>query len=318
MTESTLGVARAAPLPDRGLIGVGGVDARGFLQNLVTNDLRRLTPRRPLYALLLTPQGKFLHDFFVMELPDADADTAFALDCERHRRADLLRRLAFYKLRSEVVLADLTDRYAVHAAFGQGASAALGLTSEPAAQTAGGGVMFVDPRLSDLGARMVCPGGEDGSWPGLRRATLDEYREHRLSLGIADGSRDLVVERTFPLEAGLDDLNAIDFSKGCYVGQELTTRTRHRGTIRKRLLPVFVEGPLPRPGTAVTLEDRQIGEIRSGRGRRALAMLRLEVLEAFHRAGIDLTAGGSTIRPYRPAWMRSWGPFPAPIPSAAP
>jgi hypothetical protein len=117
---------------------------------------------------------------------------------------------------------------------------------------------------------------------------------------VPDGSRDLIVEKALLLESGFDELHGVDWQKGCYMGQELTARTKYRGLVRKRLFPVKVEGPLPAPGSVIERDGQEVGEIRSGTGDRALALLRLEAV----RAPEGLSSGTTRILPEVPAWMR--------------
>ena len=305
MTNATPAPRAYELLPARGVVAIAGGNAREFLQNLISNDVRRLAPNHALYALLLTPQGKFLHDFFLAELPDGY--TGILVDCEGNRRADLLRRLTLYRLNADILLRDLSERYAVAAAFGPGAAEAVGLADGVGSAAAfAGGVAFVDPRLAALGVRSIQPRAtlESGLLAaGFAPAEVGAWDRLRLSCGVPDGSRDLEIERAFPLEAGLDELNAIDYAKGCYVGQELTARTHYRGTVRKRLFPVTVYGPLPEPGTEVLLGQTSAGEIRSGRDGSAMAMLRLEDVARAQQDGLPFTAGGSTLRAIRPGWF---------------
>jgi folate-binding protein YgfZ len=286
-----------ALLADRGVLEIAGDDSRSFLQGLVSNDVSRVTPDRAIYAALLTAQGKYLHDFFIVEIGGA-----LYLDAEAARLADLKRRLALYKLRARVTLAESNDRYAVAVAFGQNALEALGLTPEcGVAVRFPGGIAYVDPRLIELGARLLLPrqaGVALLEGKGLAAVEASAYDRLRLSLGVPDGSRDLTVEKATLLESGFDELNGVDWQKGCYVGQELTARTKYRGLVKKRLVPLTVEGELPPSGSPVMLGDDEVGEMRSGRDGMALALLRLEAL------GKDkaLTASGARLTPHKPGW----------------
>lgn len=299
-----------AVLETRGVLAVGGDDRVAFLQGLVSNDVRAVAADRALYALLLTPQGKYLHDFIM-----ADAGDALLLDTEGPRAGDLLRRLKPYKLRSKVTFADLGGARIVAALFGADALARLELPAQPgAARPFAGGILFTDPRLPELGARAILPGGDaraasEAALEAAGFARLDEaaYDALRLELGVPDGSRDMEVEKAIALENNLDALNAISWDKGCYIGQELTARTRYRALIRKRLFPVTVDGPLPEPGTPVLLGEQTVGEMRGGRGSRALALLRIEDVE---RAAQDqnvnspvFRAGHSLVTATRPPWF---------------
>ncbi len=291
-------------LAERGVLAVSGPDARTFLQGLVSNDVLRVTPSMAVYAALLTAQGRYLHDFFIAEIAGA-----LCLDCEASRRDDLLRRLKLYKLRSKVTLEDLTQRFAVAAMPGSAAIMALGLGPEPgAAKEMLGGVAFVDPRLAAMGARAILPREPMAAaltGAGFTAGAPAEYDTLRLTLGLPDGSRDLVVEKSLLLESGFDELNGVDWKKGCYVGQELTARTKYRGLVKKRLLPVRIDGPIPAPGTEIKAGAEEAGEMRSANGALGLALLRLEQIDK------ELTAGSAKVKPARPDWLRLPEPEPA-------
>ncbi|MEQ8709368.1 MAG: folate-binding protein [Rhodospirillales bacterium] len=277
-------------LPDRGVLRIDGEDRVAFLQGLVSNDVSRVAADRAIYAALLTPQGKFLHDFFIAALGDS-----LLIECEGDRRDDLFRRLRMYRLRSKVELTDVTGELTVHVAFGDGAAGLAG--SSPVAGQAspdGDGIRFIDPRLADAGLRWILPAGAvpDTGNQSVTDATADDYDRWRLSLGLPDGSRDMLVEKATLLESGFEALNGVDFDKGCYMGQELTARTKYRGLVKKRLMRVQIDGDLPEPGTPVMAGDREVGEIRSGRGDLAMALLRLDALEAS-----EMTAGDVRISP---------------------
>jgi len=160
-------------------------------------------------------------------------------------------------------------------------------------EVAPGAVAASDPRLDEAGWRVLAPFAQAGS------GTIGDWDAHRLALGLPDGSRDLEADKTVLLEAGFDELAGVSWSKGCYMGQELTARTKYRGLIKRRLMPVAVEGDLPPPGTPVLRADGvEVGTLRSGQGAAALATLRLDSL------GAVLTCAGARLRPRPPAWMR--------------
>lgn len=281
-------------LDDRAVLAIGGPDRALFLQGLVSNDVSRVSGAHAVYAALLTPQGKYLHDFMLVE-----SGAALWLDGEAARLADLKRRLSVYRLRAKVTLDERPD-LAVAAVFG---GSVLALPAEPgAAQAFGDGVAFTDPRLAALGARVIAP--RDSLAAALRDAGAAEtgfadYDRLRLSLGVPDGSRDLVLDKSILLESGFDELNGVDWNKGCYIGQELTARTKYRGLIKKRLFPVRIDGPAPEPGAIITLAGREAGEMRSSRDGIGIALLRLEAL-----AEAPLLAGTAAIKPVTPPWMR--------------
>lgn len=272
-------------LPHRSVIAVGGADRAEFLQGLISNDTAKVGPGRAIWAALLTPQGRFLNDMFVVE----DAHGTFLVETERERAAALARKLKMYTLRSKVTVEDRSAGMEVAVVFGAEAEKVL-----PVA----GATAFVDPRLPELGARVLAPAGQAAALLKLPEAPLAGYEALRLRLGVPDGSRDLIVEKGLLLESGFDELHGVDWQKGCYMGQELTARTKYRGLIKRRLFPVKVEGPLPPSGTPVQRDGREVGEIRSGQGDRAIAMLQLEA------ASGALVAENARIIPERPAWMK--------------
>ncbi len=264
-----------AHLPHRGAVAVTGEDRVAFLQGLVSADMREAAPGRALWSALLTPQGRWLFEFFVL----SDGER-LVLECERARAGDLAQRLARFRLRARVALQDISEGLVVAAGWG-GAPMPAGLTAP-------------DPRVARAGWRGVFAAGS------VPAATVDwaAWDAHRLSLGLADGSRDLEADRTLLLEAWFDQQGGVSWTKGCYMGQELTARTRYRGLVKRRLVPVAVDGPLPEPGTAVVDGAAEVGTIRSGRGGRALAMLRTEAL-----AATTLRCGEAVLTPALLPWM---------------
>jgi folate-binding protein YgfZ len=283
-------------LEDRGILAVSGPDRRVFLQGLVSNDVEKLAAHRAVYAALLTAQGKYLHDFIMVEVGEA-----IWLDAEAARLGDLRRRLSRYRLRAKVEIAERPE-LAVAAMWGEGALAALGLAGEPGeTRSLDGGVALIDPRLARLGARAIVDRARlAGLGSELAHVDFAAWDRHRLALGVPDGSRDLVPDKSILLEAGFDELNGVDWEKGCYVGQELTARTKYRGLIKKRLFPVHIDGPAPMPGTMVTAEGRDAGEMRSARDGLGLALLRLEAAVNVR----PLRADEARILPSQPDWMR--------------
>ena len=287
-------------LEARGLLAAAGPDARAFLQGMVSNDMDKLSPERALWAAFLTPQGKFLHEFFLTLEPGADR---VLLDCEAARLDDLRGRLGRYKLRARIELEDASATYSVAAIFGDGALDALGLPAQAGCAAAfAGGLAYVDPRLPELGARAVLPKAGAAAaleGAGFAPGSFVHYDRLRIALGVPDGSRDLEVERSPLLENGFDELGGIDWDKGCFMGQELTARTKYRALTKKRLLPVEIDGPVPEPGTRVTAEGKDAGVMRSAADGLGLALIRLEHLEA------PLSAGSARLTATKPAWMRA-------------
>ncbi len=258
-----------AHLPERGVIEITGEDRVSFLQGLVSNDVALVVPGTAVWAALLSPQGRWLADFFIF----SDGNRLL-LDVEAADTAFLIQRLSRYRLRAQAVLRDASAEFAVHVCWGDAWS--------------GDGITAPDPRLPEAGWRILAPAPLPGN---------DHWESHRLALGLPDGMRDLERDKTLLLEAGFDELNGISWSKGCYMGQELTARTRYRGLVKRRLIPVEITGPVT--DTPILRPDgREIGVLRSHTATLGLAMLRLDAL------GDTLTCGAATLKPVIPGWMR--------------
>lgn len=280
----------------RAVLEIGGADRKTFLQGLVSADATKVSTVRALHAGFLTAQGRFLHEFHMVECGEA-----VLLDAEAARLDDLAKRLKLYKLRAKVTIAPRPD-LAVGLAWGDGTAPAFDLPGEAgAAKPVAEGAVFVDPRLAALGVRAILPRAafaEIACAAGCEAADSAAYDALRISLGVPDGSRDLPVEDALLLENGFDELNGVDWKKGCYVGQEVTARMKYRGLVKKRLVPVAIDGPVPAPGTPVTLDGAEAGEMRSSAGAMGLALLRLEALAK----DAPLRAGDATLVPKKPAW----------------
>lgn len=256
---------QTARLPSRALIRAYGPDWRSFLQGLLTQDVETLADGEARFAAMLTPQGKVLFDLLVI----GDGDGAL-LDVAADRRDALLQRLAIYRLRAKVEIAP--DDRGVFAMWGDGG--AEGVT---------------DPRLPDLGRRIY--GATEAN------ASEDDYQAHRLALGVPDPAADAVPDKTYPIEANFDLLAGIDFHKGCFVGQETTSRMKRRGAIKNRMVPIVFEGPAPAFGAELLVGELRAGEVLSGSDGRAMALVRLDRVEA----GV-LTVDGRPVEVAWPAW----------------
>jgi len=247
---------------DRTVLRLGGADVRDFLQGLISNDIAGIDAGL-IYAALLSPQGKYLFDFFLL----ADGDTVL-LDVKSDRAQALAQRLTLYKLRADVTI-EATELAVVQVLEGapQGA--------------------FADPRDAALGMRMIL-----SEPPDMVEVTPEEWTQLRVQNGIPETGIELVPDETFLLEAGFEALNGVDFRKGCYVGQEVTARMKHKTELRKGLVRVVVSGAAPEAGSAVSAEGKPAGTLYSVADGMGLAHLR------FDRAQGEMAAGDARLRLY--------------------
>jgi len=284
---------KAALLPDRGVVKILGADARNFLHGLVSADILKLTPGTARFCALLSPQGKIIADFIVVEAPARDGG-GFFLDVARGLALLLVNKLNIYKLRSRVIIEDLSETLGVLAAWDGNGAPEFGLA-------------YADPRLPALGLRVMLPPYRAADAAAALVATLvdaREYEAHRIALGIPSGGVDFAYGDAFPHESDMDQLGGVDFNKGCYVGQEVVSRMEHRGIARTRAVPVRYDGAAPPLGAAVMAGGRQVGTMGSAAAGHGLALLRLDrVADAFSRHE-PLVADGVALRPIKPDWAR--------------
>jgi folate-binding protein YgfZ len=278
-----------AHLPDRAVISIKGEEAVSFLAGLLTCTVDASpTPR---YGALLTPQGKIIADFFLYRHPGPDArgdgQDGYLLDVATLVAENFLKRLSLYKLRAKLALADVSAELGVLAAWG---------VPPPAAPLA-----FPDPRFAPMGWRVIAPAGRLSEFAD---ATLPDYDAHRIGLAIPQGGRDFAFGDAFPHEASLDQLGGIDFDKGCYVGQEVVSRTQHRGSARNRVAALRFSGDAPPEGAEILAGEKTIGRVGSvdaGKAR-AIAILRLDRLADALAAKLPLRAGEAGLHAEKPAW----------------
>lgn len=261
-----------ASLPDRGVLELSGPDRVAFLNGLVSNEVGNAAPGHVVWAALLTPQGKYLVDFFIF----SDGERLL-LDVARAAIPELMTKLQRFKLRAAVEIRDVSDQLFVHAFWG-------GAVPE-------GALTAADPRLAEAGFRGLFASLLDCS------ATAQDYALHRLQLGLPDGEPDLEPGKTLLLEAGFDELHGIDWQKGCYMGQELTARTKYRGLVKRRLLPVVLPQEELAVGTPIYAEGQEVGTLRSSAGRFGLATLPRTARE------LPLEIMGQKLDVQSPSWL---------------
>ena len=278
--------AKIALLADRGVVRVAGEDAEKLLQGIVSNDMDLLAAQPAIHTALLTPQGKILFDFFVVKVGDC-----FLLEVAREKAADLAKRLNLYKLRAKVDIRDASDDYRVLVSWGP---------SQHSSYETTGSISFPDPRLPELGSRVLAP-ARLAAVPNGIDASPEDYHAHRIALGVPEGGKDYVLGDAFPHEADLDQLGGVSFSKGCFVGQEVVSRMQNRSGVRKRVVPIEGDTPLT-PGAEIKADAAAIGTIGSVAGKLALALLRLDRAAEAKAKGQVLTANGVPVALRKPDW----------------
>jgi folate-binding protein YgfZ len=215
-------------LNNRAVIRLSGADVKTFLQGLITNDINKLSPQALLYAAILAPQGKYLFDFIIHETD------AVYLDVESSRVADFIKKLSMYKLRADVKIEDVSSEYKIYSDGEKG---------------------LPDPRNPALGKRLLTAGQKQ------ENGSFYDYESLRISLAIPENG-DLVPDKSFVMQNNFEELNGVDFKKGCYVGQEVTARTKYKGGVKKRLYALKGEG-LQNTGEEIKVGEVVIGEMRS-------------------------------------------------------
>ncbi len=268
-----------AALPSRAVLKIEGADARGFLQGIVTQEIE--SSGGAMFAGLLTPQGKLSFDFFL--IPSADG---FVADCAAAHADALIKRLSMYRLRADVRILRL-ESWSVECAW-QGVSIRACECS----------LKFSDPRLPDLGARAVRP------LPGEADAGEADYDRHRIALGVPEFGKDFGPDEMFLLDVNYDALRGVSYKKGCFVGQEVTSRMKRKGEIRRRTLLAHFDGPPPPQGAEVVAGSSTLGEVLSGVEGMALANIRLDRFELAANPGAVIAAAGTPLHLSIPDYLK--------------
>jgi len=288
-------------LEDRGFIEVKGTEAKDFLQNIVTNDIEKVTDQLTVFSSILTPQGKYLFDFFVLKLKDS-----YLLECEKKSTEKIIKLLNYYKLRSKVDFADLTEKYVAlvislekfkeinNFDFSIGKTTSYG--NDP---------VYIDPRNSNLGAKLISK--LENMHLTIKKLNLiisdkKKYYNKSFELGIPQIDLDKLREKVFGIENNLDELNGIDFKKGCYVGQENTSRIKLRNKLRRRILPVQkITGEISE-NDIIKYKDNDIGKIMIDKPY-SFALVKVVDPDLNEFNNNELVCGNSKIKILKPDWI---------------
>ena len=247
-------------LEDRALLYISGEDSQNFLQNLITNDVNQVNDNTSCFASLLTPQGKFLYEFFIIK-----HKLGYFLDCEKAQAENLLKQLNIYKIRSKIDILNLSNEFVV-ASFDKNkfltlpdAKDRLGYTIKFREDS-----VFLDPRNSDLGARLII--NLEKLYLSLKKLELkdkniENYYKKSFNLGLIPKNLNDLQNKLFGIECNLEELNAIDFKKGCYVGQENTARIKLKDKLSKRIFPLKIIGGNINKDESIFLDNKEIGKV---------------------------------------------------------
>ena len=288
-------------LQDRGFIQVNGTDAKEFLQNIVTNNVEKVTLESTLFSSILTPQGKYLFDFFIIKLKDS-----YLIECEKKTTSEIIKLLNFYKLRSKVDLVDLNEKYTV---------AIISLekfreinNSDPLkgkTTTYEDNLIYIDPRNEKLGAKIILRAKDiNAIIKKLNLSIVDKKKYYKKSfdLGVPQTEMGKLKEKIFGIENNLDELNGIDFKKGCYIGQENTARIKLRNKLRRRVLPVQeIKGEVLE-NDIIQYKDIEIGKIMIDKPH-PFALVKVVDPDLKEFNNIELKCGNSKIKILKPDWI---------------
>ena len=288
-------------LEDRGFIEVKGAEAKDFLQNIVTNDIEKVTDQLTIFSSILTPQGKYLFDFFILKLKDS-----YLLECEKKSTEKIIKLLNYYKLRSKVDFIDLAEKYVALVSSLEkfkeinSSDFSIGKTTSYRNDP-----VYIDPRNSNLGAKLISK--LENMHLTIKKLNLtisdkEKYYNKSFQLGIPQIDLDKLREKVFGIENNLDELNGIDFKKGCYVGQENTSRIKLRNKLRRRILPVQkITGEISE-NDIIKYKDNDIGKIMIDKPY-SFALVKVVDPHLNEFNNNELVCGNSKIKILKPDWI---------------
>ena len=288
-------------LDDRGFIHVKGSEAKDFLQNIVTNDLEKVTNSSTVFSSILTPQGKYLFDFFILKFEDS-----YLLECEKKSTEEIIKLLNFYKLRSKVDLIDISEQYVAAVISSEkfkeitSSNLSSGITSNYQND-----LIYIDPRNKKLGAKIISNLKKIHltiKKLNLKIADKNKYYDQSFDLGIPQINLNKLKDKVFGIENNLNELNGIDFKKGCYVGQENTSRIKLRNKLRRRILPVQkVSGEIIE-NEIIIYKNSEVGKIMIDKPY-SFALVKVVEPDLKEFSNTELQCGKSKIKILKPNWI---------------
>ena len=296
-------------LDDRGFVKINGDEAKSFLQNIVTNDIEKITDSLTLFSSIFTPQGKYLYEFFILKFEDG-----YLLECEKKLTSEIIKIFDFYKLRTKVNLIDVSKKYTniiislekfkeitkTEHVKGSTLSCEKGSTLSCENER-----IYVDSRHKNLGAKIITKiENAENIIKKLDLKKIDKknYYEKSFALGIPQLNLTKLKDKIFGIENNLNELNGIDFKKGCYIGQENTSRIKLRNKLRRRILPVQkITGEISE-NNIIKYKDSEIGKIMIDKPY-SFALIKVVEPDLKEFTNIELTCGGSKVKILKPEWI---------------
>jgi len=288
-------------LEDRGFIQITGLEAKDFLQNIVTNDIEKVTSNSTVFSSILTPQGKYLFEFFVLKLKDS-----YLLECEKKSSAEIIKLLNFYKLRSKVDFIDLSEKYVAAVVSLEKFKEMNGSNLSKGSTTSyGDDPVYIDPRNDKLGAKIISK--LENIHLTIKKLNLKisdkkNYYNKSFELGIPQIDLNKLKDKIFGIENNLDELNGIDFKKGCYIGQENTSRIKLRNKLRRRILPIQkISGEISE-NDVIKYKNNDIGKILIDKPY-SFALVKVVDPELKEFTNTELVCGKSKVKILKPDWI---------------
>ena len=288
-------------LEDRGFIQVKGVEAKDFLQNIVTNNIEKVTSNSTVFSSILTPQGKYLFEFFILKLEDT-----YLIECEKELTEEIIKILNYYKLRSKVDFINLNKKYKASVISLEkfkeidNSNLSKGTTINYEED-----IIYVDPRNQELGAKIISK--IETTQNNIKKLNLNiadknKYYNKSFELGIPQINLNRLKDKIFGVENNLDELNGIDFKKGCYVGQENTARIKLRNKLRRRILPVQkITGEISE-NDIIKYKDAEIGKIMISKPY-SFGLIKVVDPDIKEFVNTDLVCGNSKVKIIKPEWI---------------
>ena len=288
-------------LDDRGFIQVNGDEAKEFLQNIVTNDLEKVSKNLTIFSSIFTPQGKYLYDFFILKVEEG-----YLLECEKEAVLEIIKIFNFYKLRTKVNLVNVTEKYnSIIISLEKFKEINKNETLKGSTTTYNKEIMFIDPRNENLGAKIVSKieNIEDVfKMLNLKKVDKDKYYKKSFVLGIPQVNLNKLKDKIFGIENNLDELCGIDFKKGCYIGQENTSRIKLRNKLRRRILPIKkISGEISENDT-IKFKDVEVGKIMIAEPH-AFGLIKVIDPNLNEFINNDLICGNAKVQVLKPDWL---------------